>query len=658
MAEDMDSADTQVGDVDSSLNASLPEPSKESSRETTPESVPTNDQSDRPKPKKRLTLQERLAQAAKGKKKPSSTTPTSLSRTTSNEDQKPDLDLQMEIERLKLENSALTKKLNHKSNFDKERNDLIAKLASKDDTIEQLRKEGEALSLKELKLNESIKKLKLANQDLEENIRDYSVKSEESSMKLEELTDFLKTHKFKTIDHVVSKYEEVVKELEVTKAGLENSHTWETKYNELVVSHEEANAAKKELLKETNEVKIELNMLKRQHKLEIESKNATIKELKSQMSASKQSFAQEISRLEDKIETLRLENESNETVSENVNEDGKVDFDEFSKLSEAHRILQKQYLSSQENWKAIESNLSLKVDNLSSSVESLKKSKHKLTQDLAKVNNSMHLQLKEMEKLEQDKIKLQEEKNQLQLTVEMKENEIVEITEKFEKFKGIYNQERAALNSKIQSLNDKIKEEKRPERLNLIRDNSVSSGFSWDNEIKLGESSTTPAINRDFSTFLDRNISLSSFTEIGDDIDDREQYSFTGQLAPPVGGGVPASSHSNNIQLVNKMSSNIRRLEIELNTLKDEYSKISTEKEKVEQELLESLKLTDEIKLLHSELDSLKSVIKDKEIQEQRMLELIGEKSEQVEELKADVVDLKELCKLQVQQLVEQSSRV
>ena len=174
----------------------------------------------------------------------------------------------------------------------------------------------------------------------------------------------------------------------------------------------------------------------------------------------------------------------------------------------------------------------------------------------------------------------------------------------------------------------------------------------------MGESSTTPAINRDFSTFLDRNISLSSFTEIGDDIDDREQYSFTGQLAPPVGGGVPASSHSNNIQLVNKMSSNIRRLEIELNTLKDEYSKISTEKEKVEQELLESLKLTDEIKLLHSELDSLKSVIKDKEIQEQRMLELIGEKSEQVEELKADVVDLKELCKLQVQQLVEQSSRV
>ena len=74
-------------------------------------------------------------------------------------------------------------------------------------------------------------------------------------MKLEELTDFLKTHKFKTIDQVVSKYEEVVKELEVAKAGLENSHTWETKYNELVVSHEEANAAKRNYLKKPTKLR-------------------------------------------------------------------------------------------------------------------------------------------------------------------------------------------------------------------------------------------------------------------------------------------------------------------------------------------------------------------------------------------------------------------
>lgn len=193
--------------------------------------------------------------------------------------------------------------------------------------------------------------------------------------------------------------------------------------------------------------------------------------------------------------------------------------------------------------------------------------------------------------------------------------------------------------------------------MNLNRDYSVSSGLSWDNDIRLGESSTTPAINRDFSTFLDRNISQNSFTEIGDDSYDREQYSFHSQIGGGSIGGanIPTSSHSNNIQLVNKMSSNIRRLEIELNTLKEEYNKVSEAKEEVEQELLESIKLNDEVKGLQEEIKHLQQVINSNENKEQTMLELIGEKSEQVEELKADIVDLKELLKLQVQQLVEQS---
>lgn len=67
---------------------------------------------------------------------------------------------------------------------------MLAKIATKDETIQQLLKEGEALSLRELKLNETIKKLKSANQDLESNLQDYSIKSEESTLKLEEFNDF------------------------------------------------------------------------------------------------------------------------------------------------------------------------------------------------------------------------------------------------------------------------------------------------------------------------------------------------------------------------------------------------------------------------------------------------------------------------------------
>ena len=101
------------------------------------------------------------------------------------------------------------------------------------------------------------------------------------------------------------------------------------------------------------------------------------------------------------------------------------------------------------------------------------------------------------------------------------------------------------------------------------------------------------------------------------------------------------------------MSSNIRRLEIELNTLKDEYEKLLDVKELREQELLESIKVYEQVNELKSKIEELEKIIEEKNAKELTMLELIGEKSEQVEELKADVADLKDLCRNQVQQMVE-----
>lgn len=648
---------------DSESKDNTPDTTMNINKDESPEPQNTSDSqvqdTERPKPKKRLTLQERLAQAAKGKKKQGSETTITpdLSRTNSVEDIKPSFVMQQELDRLKLENASLTEKLKIRTSFDKEKNELLAKIDSRDVTIQQLLKEGEALSLRELKLNETIKKLKSANQDLESNLQDYSIKSEESTLKLEEFNDFLKAHRFKTPEQLISKYQELTNDLSQAKSALGDSDDWERRYNELLRNYEEETDTRKKSLKEANDLKIELNMLTRQYKLELDGKNSSIKDLKLEMSNYKQKYTQEISRLEEKIENLRLENESNEAMSDSTKDEGRIDFNEFSKLSETHHNLQKQYLSAQENWKTIESSLLLKIDNLSSSVELLKKSKHKLSQDLAKLNNSLQSQSLELKNAQATIDSLKEEKNQLQLAVDLKDSDNVELHEKLEKLQSVYNQEITNLNVKIQNLTEKLKEEKKPEKLNLNREYSISSGLSWDNDIRLGESSTTPAMNRDFSTFLDRNISQGSFTEIGDDIYDREQYSFQSQIGGgSIGGGnIPSSSHSNNIQLVNKMSSNIRRLEIELNTLKEEYTKVSEAKEEIEQELLESMKLNNKVNELQDEVKTLQQVISNNESKEQTMLELIGEKSEQVEELKADIVDLKDLLKLQVQQLVEQS---
>ncbi|CAK9439008.1 uncharacterized protein LODBEIA_P32320 [Lodderomyces beijingensis] len=675
--------------------------------------------------KKRLTLQERLAQAAKGKKKAAggaaatatatakvsngessnasyftTSANTSVDDVTATGDQeqaepaesqndqndlkhKDKLELELELKKLQTENANLTEQLSllkKSKGSSKELSELQATIAQKDETIKQLMKEGETLSHKELKLNETIKKLKSTNQTLEEDMAEFAKKHNESLVKSEELQDFLKTHKLKNVDQLISKFAEISENLHHARAENEASKSFQSKYKDLLLVYEEVNVAKQEISKELNGVKIEFEMSKKQHELDLASKDGQLTSLKNDLSHAKQSYCDEISRLEEKIEQLRLDREVQSETSSRVKADEKVDFDDFKKLSDAHHTLQKQYLNSQENWKIMESNLALKADTLTTSLEATKKAKLKISNEIQRANSTIQKQAQEMQQLQAKIDKDQSRINELELSFNLKSNDLQDLNEKMEKLKSVYNQERANLNSKVQQLTDSLerqKEQKRPEplkfdsRMRVNSSSSAFSGYSW-NDIRLGESSQTPALNREDGVFLNNshNLSSSSFTEIGDEIYDRDQYSniVSSQLGSQLGAngqgeplphnalfGIPSSSHgnSNNLQLVNKMSSTIRRLEIELHTLKDENSKLIQEKEQREQELLASIKLNDEVAALKSQVGELENTIEENKIKEQTMLELIGEKSEQVEELKADVVDLKELCRSQVQQMVE-----
>ena len=435
---------------------------------------------------------------------------------------------------------------------------------------------------------------------------------------------------------------------------------WETRYNELSKQHEELIATRKELTKEVNSLKVEHEMAKKQFELDLELKQDIIASQKDELSKAKQNYSEEIARLEEKVESLRMDHE----VPTIPHSDDKIDFDDFKKLSDAHHVLQKLYLSSQENWKLIESNLSLKVDTLNSALDVAKRAKHKLSNDLIKANGALQSQSNDIRILQDEKKRLQEQVNELQLSIKLKDNDIQVVNEKLERLQSVYIQERSNLNIKIDSLNETIKslkEQQGPQESipKLNRDSSISSDLSW-NEIRLGESSNTPALNKEFAMFL--NHSLASFTEIGEgELLERESYlapglgfAASGNNGSTSGLGVPTSlSNSNNLQLIHKMSSNIRRLEIELNTLKDEYEKLLDVKELREQELLESIKVYEQVNELKSKIEELEKIIEEKNAKELTMLELIGEKSEQVEELKADVADLKDLCRNQVQQMVE-----
>lgn len=664
--------------------------------------------SDNAKPKKRLTLQERLALAAKGKGKsrdansPSSSVPPSsqnsnvnsptlgpvevvsgtvhpnneISTNVSNEEYRR---LKDKISQLELENLQLTEKISHFSNSSVNvgNDELLKKLAAKDEAIKQLMKEGEALSIKELKLNESIKKLKLKNSELESSLLDYREKSDNATMKLGELEDFLWANNFKTIQQLINKYTDLTNELEETKSMLSQEQSWQKKYTdqERILNNELQKS--KDLSVELNDLKVALEIVKQQHDLEIESKNSIIKDLKEEISAGKQLNNEEINRLENKIELLRLEQESVIHRNSPENENKSVDFNEYTKLSENHHNLQQQYLSSQENWKLLESNLLAKIDSLSSSLELLKKSKLKNSNDIKKLNSSLNEMSNKNKQLEEQLELSKNEMQQLKLELEFKQNDFNDLREKSETFKSIYNSDKKNLELKIKTLQETIDI--------MSRKNSLSPGaslpklqvdemhlefgpkdyihsssqemyepLSWD--IKLTDTPKVPGSHSYFEG--SRRPSLNSITEVGeedletapygDDISTNSRQASFSQSFSNIQNG----SSNRNIQMLNKISATSRRLEVEINTLKEENEQLILEKERIQQSLLDKYKLVEEVDELKGQIEVLTLDLEKKEVEHQTMLELIGEKTEQVEELKADVADLKDLCKLQVQQMV------
>lgn len=131
-------------------------------------------------------------------------------------------------------------------------------------------------------------------------------------------------------------------------------------------------------------------------------------------------------------------------------------------------------------------------------------------------------------------------------------------------------------------------------------------------------------------------------------------------LMSPRQGGERASSvltvnnSGPNIQLVGKMNNTIRRLESELSSVKLELDQVTRAKDDACKQTIELMRDNEELNEFRQKAVELEEKVKTLEGREQTTLEMLGEKSEQVNELKADVEDLKAMYRQQVEQLVDQ----
>ncbi|GIC92032.1 M protein repeat protein [Aspergillus udagawae] len=97
------------------------------------------------------------------------------------------------------------------------------------------------------------------------------------------------------------------------------------------------------------------------------------------------------------------------------------------------------------------------------------------------------------------------------------------------------------------------------------------------------------------------------------------------------------------VQLVERMSATVRRLESERAAAKDELARITRQRDEARKQVVDLMRESEEKKASDARVKELETSLEDLDQRYQTTLELLGEKSEQVEELQADIADLKKI---------------
>jgi hypothetical protein len=103
------------------------------------------------------------------------------------------------------------------------------------------------------------------------------------------------------------------------------------------------------------------------------------------------------------------------------------------------------------------------------------------------------------------------------------------------------------------------------------------------------------------------------------------------------------------VQLVERMSAAVRRLESEKATSKEELARLGAQRDEAREEVVTLMREVEEKKSLDQKVDTLEKDLKAMEQRYETTLEMLGEKTEKVEELEGDVADLKKIYRELVQ---------
>lgn len=155
-----------------------------------------------------------------------------------------------------------------------------------------------------------------------------------------------------------------------------------------------------------------------------------------------------------------------------------------------------------------------------------------------------------------------------------------------------------------------------------------------------------------FDSPLEVLTSPTSLGAVKDEASESNDGASTPQLAAHDVVSVSTAGAGPSIQLVERMSAAVRRLEGERITTKEELARISSQRDEARTEVVNLIKKLEETVSATQQMSELKQEKTDINARYQTTLEMLGEKSELVEELRADIQDVKAMYRDLVERTV------
>ncbi|KAF2264524.1 hypothetical protein CC78DRAFT_533116 [Lojkania enalia] len=576
------------------------------------------------------------------------------------------------------------------------------KLAEKDAQIAALMEEGQKLSKSEMKHLTTIKKMRVKAQETDREmamLKQRLLKAEKSIGEQTERAKRAEAAERAALDKlkIVAKIE---KDIELIRAEREEAGLTiaelRRQLNDALAAAEDAEKrvqagaleAEKRVtasLKEDIEnIRIEKKLAEDRAKRELQDAKEDAKRQQERAKVAELELRGEIANLETKLELLRSRSEE---VSSSATGDSQA------KLLRQIETLQTQYALASENWQGIESTLTSRVAALEKDRDETAKRESDVRRKARDINSKARRLEDQLESisdractLEQDLAEQRNQSQRLQARLTQAETAAQDARSDLEREKKVWE---ADLHQRLDEERNKMRQEMHSHsESNLLRTDSPSASIRKHSPDVYGRRHIPRSISQaempmsPMDRMLDDRRPSSSRTKSNQNYNTRtpemgfptRQDSFPSSLSNLNGASasqtpsihtfdhdepfenassphrtindmisVSTAGAGPSVQLVERMSAAVRRLEAEKATSKEEMARLVAQRDEAHEEVVALMREIEEKRAQDKKVEKLEKNLREMDERYQTTLEMLGEKSERVEELESDVADLKKI---------------